>query len=153
MTMCLNCLSSTLRFPIAFSLEVWHQEGSREWKPLCLIFSLVQYPSFLRQSSDLEEANFKPSFYLRNFLLISYAKVHVSSVQSLSHVWLFATPWTAARQASLSITNSWSLLKFMSIESVMPSKHLILCHPLLTHLQSFPASGSFQMSQFFASGG
>ena len=47
-------------------------------------------------------------------------------VQSLSHVWLFATPWTAARQASLSFTNSWSLLKFMSIELVMPSNHLIL---------------------------
>ena len=54
-----------------------------------------------------------------------------SSVQSLSHVWLFATPWIAARQASLSITNSRSLPKFMSIESVMPSSHLILCHPLL----------------------
>ena len=54
-----------------------------------------------------------------------------SSVQSLSHVWLFATPWTAARQASLSITNSQSSLKLMSIESVMPSSHLILCHPLL----------------------
>ena len=54
-----------------------------------------------------------------------------SSVQSLSHVQLFATPWTAARQASLSITNSQSLLKLMSIESVMPCNHLILCHPLL----------------------
>ena len=54
-----------------------------------------------------------------------------SSVQSLSCSWLFVTPWTAARQASLSITNSWSLLKLMSIESVMPSNHLILCHPLL----------------------
>ena len=54
-----------------------------------------------------------------------------SSVQLLSHVWLFATPWTAARQVSLSITNSRSLLKLMSIESVMPSNHLILCHPLL----------------------
>ena len=53
------------------------------------------------------------------------------SAQSLSHVWLFATPWTAGRQASLSVINSWSLLKFMSIESVMPSHHLILCHPLL----------------------
>ena len=53
------------------------------------------------------------------------------SVQSLSHVWLFATPWTAARQTSLYITNSWSLLKFMSIESVMPSSHLIFGHPLL----------------------
>ena len=54
-----------------------------------------------------------------------------SSVQSLSHVPLFASPWTAAHQASLSITNSWSLLKLMSIESVTPSNHLILCRPLL----------------------
>ena len=54
-----------------------------------------------------------------------------SSVQSLSHVQLFDTPWTAAHQASLSITSSWSLLKLMSIESVMPSNQLILCHPLL----------------------
>ena len=55
----------------------------------------------------------------------------ISSVQSLSPVWLFATPWTAAHQASLSITNSRSLLKLMSLESVMPSNHLILCCPLL----------------------
>ena len=54
-----------------------------------------------------------------------------SSVQSLSHVRLFVTPWIAARQASLSITNSWSSLRLTSIESVMPSSHLILCHPLL----------------------
>ena len=72
---------------------------------------------------------------------------------SLSHVQLFATPWTAAHQASLSITNSQSLLKLMSIESVMPSNHLILCRPLSSRLQSFPASGSFPMSQFFASSG
>ena len=57
--------------------------------------------------------------------------VQFSSVQLLSHVQLFATPWTAARQASLSITNSWSLLKLMPIEWVMPSHHLILCRPLL----------------------
>ena len=55
----------------------------------------------------------------------------ISSVQSLSCVRLFATPWTATRQASLSLTDSWSLLKLMSIESMMPSNHLILCHPLL----------------------
>ena len=60
------------------------------------------------------------------------ALLEFSSVQLLSHVWLLATPWTAcSTQASLSITNSQSLLKFMSIESVMPSNHLILCHPLL----------------------
>ena len=60
----------------------------------------------------------------------------ISSVQSLSHVRLFATPWTAVCQASLSITNSQSLLKLMSIKSVMPSNHLTLCHPFL--LQSIP---------------
>ena len=57
--------------------------------------------------------------------------VHMCSVQLLSCVWLFATPWTAARQASLSITSSQSLLKLMSVKSVMPSSHLILCRPLL----------------------
>ena len=62
-----------------------------------------------------------------------------SSVQSLSHVWLFSIPWTAACQASLSITNSWSLPKLMSNESVMPSNHLILCHPLLLLPSIFPS--------------
>jgi len=64
-----------------------------------------------------------------------------------------ATPWTAARQASLFITNSRSLLKLMCIELVMPSNHLILCLPFSSHLQSSTASGYFQMSQIFASGG
>ena len=63
----------------------------------------------------------------------------LSSVQSLTHVWLFATPWTAACQASLSITNSQSLLKHMFIESVMPSNHLILCCPLLLLPSIFPS--------------
>ena len=63
----------------------------------------------------------------------------ISSVQLLSCVRLFATPWTAAHQASLSITNSWSLLKFMSIESVVPSNHLILCRPLLLPPPIFPS--------------
>ena len=63
----------------------------------------------------------------------------VDSVQSLSPVQLFATTWTAACQASLSITNSWSLLKLMSIESVMPSNHLILCHLLLLLHSIFPS--------------
>ena len=75
-----------------------------------------------------------------------------SSVQSLSRVQLFATPWTAARQASLFITNSRSLLKLMSIESVMPSNHFILCSLILLS-PSIPASGSFQMSQQCSSGG
>ena len=76
-----------------------------------------------------------------------------SSVQSLSRVRLFATPWITARQASLSITNSRSSPRLMSIESVMPSSHLILCRPLLLLPQSLPASESFPMSQLFAWGG
>ena len=63
----------------------------------------------------------------------------VSSGQSLSRVRLFVIPWTAACQASLSITDSWSLLKLMSVESVMPSNHLILCHPLLFLPAIFPS--------------
>ena len=64
---------------------------------------------------------------------------HFSSVQLLSRVQLFATPWTAARQISLSITSSWNLFKLMSIESVIPSNHLILCHPLLLPPSIFPS--------------
>ena len=75
------------------------------------------------------------------------------SVQLLSHVRLFATPWNAACHASLSITSSWSLLKIMSIELVMPSNHLILCRPLLFLPSILPTIRSFPVSQFFTSGG
>ena len=68
------------------------------------------------------------SLHMFVFLIVFFL---FSSVQSLSHVRLFVTPWITARQASLSITSSWSLPKLMCIESVMPSNHLILCHPLL----------------------
>ena len=74
-----------------------------------------------------------------------------SLVQSLSCVRLFVTPWTVACQASLSITNSWSLLKLMSIELVISSNHLILCQPLLLP-SIFPSIMTFPMSQFFTSG-
>ena len=87
---------------------------------------------------------------LRTFLL--FVLMLTQSVQSLSRVQLFATPWTAARKGSLSITNSWSLIKLMSIELVMPSNHLILCSPLLLQPHSFPASGSFPVSQFSSGG-
>ena len=80
---------------------------------------------------------------------VCYISVQFSSFQSLSYVWLFATPWTAAHQASLCLTNSQSFLKLMSIELVMPSNHLILCHSLLL----LPGSGSLQMSKSFTSGG
>ena len=66
-------------------------------------------------------------------------RIMVTLVQLLSHVLLFVTPWTAARQASLSFTISWSLFKFVSIESVMPSNHFILCHPLFLLPSIFPS--------------
>ena len=75
--------------------------------------------------------------YIYEYCIINY--IFFSSVQSLSHVQLFATSWTAACQASLSITNPQGLLKLMSIESVMPSNHLILCHPLLLQPSIFPS--------------
>ena len=70
---------------------------------------------------------------------MSRSVLQLSSVQSLSHVLLFVTPQTTARQASLSNTNSWDLVKFMSIKSVMPSNHFILCHPLLLLPSIFPS--------------
>ena len=85
--------------------------------------------------------------------IVIILKICFSSVQSLSHVRLFATPQTAAHQASLSITNSQSLPKLMSIELVMPSSISPSVVPFSSCPQSFPAPGSFQMSQLFSSGG
>ena len=77
----------------------------------------------------------------------------VAIVQSLSHVHLFVTPWTAGYQASLSFTSAQSALKLTSIESVMPNNQLILCSPRLLLPSIFPSIRSFPMSQFFTSGG
>ena len=90
------------------------------FQPLCLHFC---FPDMPRQ------------FFTLGFWTCLHSG---SSIQLLSHVWVFVTPWTAARQASLSITNSRSLLKLTSIESVMPSNHLILCHPLFFPPSIFP---------------
>ena len=79
--------------------------------------------------------------------------LHFSSVQSLSSVRLFPTPWTSAHQASLSITNSWSSLKLMPTESVMPSNHLILCHPLLLPPSISPSIRVFSNESALTSGG
>ena len=86
-----------------------------------------------RQPSEWEKiiANETTVWYNSSVIAEKAVEVQFSSVQSLSRVWLFATPWIAARQASLSITNSRSSLRLTSIESVMPSNHLILCRPLL----------------------
>ena len=73
----------------------------------------------------------------------------ISPVQSLSHVQIFVTPWTAACQASLSITNSWNLLELMSVELVMPPNHLILCHPLLLLPSIFPSIRVFSDESAF----
>ena len=92
----------------------------------------------------------KSQTWLRHWTIQSQANnsylwtVMFSSVQSLSRVWLFATPWTAAFQASLSITNFWSLPKFMSIESVMPSNHIILLSPSLPAFNLSQHQGLFK---------
>ena len=98
---------------------------------------------------------YKLLFHLPNIFLYisSHINVQFSSVQSLSRVQLFATPWTAARQASLSITNSRSSLRLTSIESLMPSSHLILSRPLLLLPPIPPSIRVFPISQLFAWGG
>ena len=108
---------------------------------------LLPLPSFL---SWLESKLKCKPIWLHRIGCNAIPLTSFSSVQLLSRVQL-VTPWIAAHQAFLSITNSGSLLKLMFIESVMPSNHLIICHPF-SCLQSFSASGSFQMNQFFASG-
>ena len=101
--------------------------------------ALVTFSSLLHRYITL--------FYM--FLCKDTLFVYFSSVQSLSHVRLFATPWTAARQASLSITSSRSLLKLMCIELVMPSNHLILCRPLLLLPSIFPSIRVFSSESAF----
>ena len=86
---------------------------------------------FFRNLLDADHKSANHKTITNSWVLTLSGTVQFSSVQLLSRVWLFATPWIAARQASLSITNSRSSLRFTSIESVMPSSHLILCHPLL----------------------
>ena len=129
----LHTLGQNLLF---HNLWVSHQEK--------LSFSNHQFPGLCNWEHNTEH---------RKFLGGSQIVYLSQSVHSLSHVQLFATPWTAAHHASLSITNSRSLLKLMSIKSVMPSNYLILCHPLLFLSSILPSIGSFPMSQFFASGG
>ena len=102
---------------------------------------------FQAANTEIMSSKF-PNHY--NTYCIAYYSLQFSSVQSLSHVQLFATPWTEARQAPLSIPNSQSLLKLMSIESVMPSNHLI---SVVLVSSCLPASESFQVSQLFTSGG
>ena len=100
---------------------------------------------------------FSLMYFVIYFLCIYFFSVlnytQFSSVQSLSCVWLFVTPWTAACQAFLCIAKSWTLLKLMSIELVMQTNHLILCCPFLLPSSLFPSIRVFLMSQIFASCG
>ena len=106
--------------------------------------TIVSILTFFRDDLSIFVSRVLKSYYLY-CVIVSFSllciniSVQFSSVQSLSCVQLFATPWIAAHQASLSITNSRSSLRFMSIESVMPSNHLILCHPLLLPPSIFPS--------------
>ena len=106
----------------------------RKWEFPCKNIGVVCH--FLLWGSSWPKDQTHVSCLAGRFLTIEPS---VQLVQSLSHVQLFVTPWTAASQASLSIINSWSLLKLMSIESVMPSNHLILCDPLLLPPSIFPS--------------
>ena len=105
--------------------------------------SFPQQMAFLRTSEIRGGKQLSPTFYLPLILQIkgkhNCSSISIVVIQSRSHVQLFVTPWTAKHQTSLSITNSQSLPKLMSIESVMPSNHLILYHPLLL-LPSIPPS-------------
>ena len=107
----------------------WNQQveliiPSHVFPPLFILLSFSCY-----HNNDILLSLSYSELFISNMVSISRL---LSSVQLLSHVQLFVTPWTVAHQASLSITNAWSLLKLISIKSVMPSNHLILCHPLLS---------------------
>ena len=147
-------------------LSIWPRQGHQaevggltcEWHPwdCVLTHTCVHWPCNNRDHGSMSE----PCVGLTVFWEALWSKQHYmrrcltacnqfSSVQSLSRVWLFATPWMAAHQASLSITNSRSLPKLMSIESVMPSSHLILCHPLLLPPSIFPSLRVFSSESVY----
>ena len=139
-------------------VSLW-DPGTVAWKvPLSMGFFQARMLEWVAISSFSGSSNpriepmslMSPALAGDSLPLVPAGKPHryryISSVQLLSRVQVFATPWTVVRQASLSISNSWSLLKLMSI-------HLILCLPLLLLPSVFPASEPFPMSQFFESGG
>ena len=114
------------------------------------VLKLLAIP-FSRGSSWLRDRTWN-LLHCRLILYHWSHSVQFSSVHSLSNVQLFATPWTAAPQTSLSTTNSWNLLKIMYIESMMPSNHLILCHPLLLPPSIFPSIRVFSSESVLSTG-
>ena len=139
----------------------WYRLGSHSFYLVvyCLFHSwcsLVGICSILAQTHNPSHACILVLGLLSPSVLLCNQPSHastISSVQSLSPVQLFATPWTTQHAMDYTHTKSRSLLKLMSIELVMPSNHLILCCPVLLLPSIFPASGSFPTSQFFESGG
>ena len=123
-----NCLPQCLGYNTVFFKKIFISYANWLYIYLCdrgffiCLFCFVYKAPCIISSLNLQALYWKVE---------SFSSVQFSSVQSLSRIQLFVTPWIAARQASLSITNSRSSLRLMSIESVMPSRHLILCRPLL----------------------
>ena len=144
---CLNC-------PLLKTLILGHKEWGNASAPLlCLSFPVSENYVDVGLGGRMRAWNswMPPLLLLRASK--SFWSIYTVVVQLLSHVQFFATPWTAAHQASLSCTISQSLLKLMSIELVMPSNHLILCSPLLLPPSIFPSIRVFPISQLFTSGG
>jgi len=125
--------------------KIFHARGNRKEANIALLLSdkIDFKPKIITRCKEGHYTMIMRSISEEDVIIISIhgapKYIQFSSVQSLSRIWLFATPWIAAHQASLSITSSRSLPKFMSIESVMPSSHLILCHPFLL-LPAIPPS-------------
>ena len=141
---------SQLKTALPNSRNFTQSETSKsKWLGREMVVTEVQDISFPQRHKHRRLKSVSCVSFHSSFLIFGCA----SSVQSLSCVWFLATPWTAARPASLSITNSWSLLKLMSIELVLPSNRLILCHPLFLLPSIFPSIRLFPRSQLFASGG
>ena len=133
-------LPATLRlWKVSTFLTAWPPSPSSQQS--CVLLESLTSSSAISQKAHLMRLGLAR---LSIFCLIQSQLIQFSSVQSLSCVWLFATPWIAARQASMSITNSWSSPKLMSIKSVMPSSHLILCRPLLLLPPIPPSISVFQ---------
>ena len=157
----LSCIGEGNGNPLQCSCLENPRDGGAWW---AAIYGVAQSRTRLKQlsssssSSDNEQPHSGPvggrvEKQLPSFDVTCSSFCHILVVQSLSCVHLFVTSWTAAHQGSLSFTISWSLFKRMSIELTVPSNYLILCRPLLLTSILFPASGSFLMSQLFASGG
>ena len=137
------CAPSHSTYLVIFWLIIFVSFSSSIWEPLknrgsdIPVISTVLSPWMLLDAQQIYIISIKE--WLMDDCKSDWVTMSLVVVQSVSRVWLFATPWTAARQASLSFTISWSLLKLMSIESVMTSNHLILCHTLLLLPSIFPS--------------